>query len=235
MLERELQWEKGAFFFLNGSESAFWDNFFWLYSSKWIWIPLYLCIFIVFVYKKKIKEIVVVLLAVAVVILLCDQISSGFFKPFFHRLRPTHHPDFQDQVMIVNGYRGGQYGFISSHAANAFGFAVFLAWVFRDRLFTFVVLLHALLTGYSRIYLGVHFISDIVAGSLLGITVGYLIYLLFNWVRRRFLHVNKENLKKPVYSKQGVYWTGCVYLSTVLILLLLSSQIFNLIYSSSVP
>jgi undecaprenyl-diphosphatase len=234
MLERELQWEKSIFFFLNGSESTFWDNFFWLYSSKWIWIPFYLCLFIVFVYKKKGKEIVLILLAVAVVILLCDQISSGFFKPFFHRLRPTHHPDFKDQVAIVGGYRGGLYGFISSHAANAFGFATFLALVFRNRLFTFAILSHALLTGYSRIYLGVHFISDIVAGSLLGITIGYTIYLLFNLCRIHFLRINKEDLKKPVYSKQCVYLAGFVYLSTVLILLLFSNQIINLISKSSV-
>ncbi|MCL1938280.1 MAG: phosphatase PAP2 family protein [Candidatus Azobacteroides sp.] len=233
MLEQELQWEKNIFRLLNGSESTFWDNFFWLYSSKWIWVPFYLCLFIVFAYKKKGMEIALIFLSVAVVILLCDQIASGFFKPVFHRFRPSHHPDFQDQVAIVRGYRGGRYGFISSHAANAFGFATFLALVFRNRLFTFVMLLHALLTGYSRIYLGVHFISDIVAGSLLGIAIGYAIYLLFNQGRIHFLSVNKADLKRPLYSIQRVYLIGLVYLFMIIILLLFSSQIINLIYEPS--
>jgi len=228
MLEQELQWEKSLFFFVNGERSAFWDNFFWLYSSKWIWIPLYLCVLFVFVYKRKGKEILLVLLSTVVVILLCDQIASGFFKPFFHRLRPSHHPDFQDQVAIVRGYRAGLYGFISSHAANAFGFATFLALLFRNRFFTCTIMLYALLTGYSRIYLGVHFISDIVAGSLLGITIGYAIYPLFNLGRIYFLQVNKKDLKQPIYSKQSVYLVGFVYLAIVITLLLFSNQLIHL-------
>ncbi|MDR2682912.1 MAG: phosphatase PAP2 family protein [Dysgonamonadaceae bacterium] len=187
MLERELQWELDLFACLNGSNSAFWDSFFYLYSYQWTWIPFYLCLLFVFIYrktgaeiKKDRKEILGTIVSVILVIALCDQISSGICKPLFHRFRPTHHPDFQDWVNTVLDYRGGLYGFASGHAANTFGLATFTALLFRNRLATFTLLLFALITGYSRIYLGVHFISDVVAGALIGIVMGYAVFLLYH-------------------------------------------------------
>jgi undecaprenyl-diphosphatase len=232
MLEQELQWERTLFFFLNGSESVFWDHFFWLYSYKWTWIPLYLCFLFVFIYKKNWKEIVLIILSLTLLIVLCDQISSGFFKPFFHRFRPTHHPDFQDQVDIVLGYRGGKYGFISSHAANSFGFAVFTALIFRNRLFTVLILLFAFLNGYSRIYLGVHFISDVVVGALVGTIVGYIGYKLYNLSRRQLLKIDKIELKKPIYSKPEIYGLCSAYIGSIVILFLFNNQLVNLFFKA---
>lgn len=230
MLEQELQLERGLFFFLNGSESVFWDSFFWLYSCKWTWIPFYLCFIFVFIYKKNWKEIVLIILSVVLLITLCDQISSGFFKPLFHRFRPTHHPDFRDQVDIVFGYRGGLYGFISSHAANAFGFATFTALVFRNRLFTTMMILFAFLNGYSRIYLGVHFVSDVVAGMLVGILLGYIVYKLYNLGRRQFLKTDNVKLKKTVYSKPEIYLLCSAYIISISMLLLFNNQLIKLFY-----
>jgi undecaprenyl-diphosphatase len=178
MLERELHWERDWFFALNGSDSAFWDAFFWLYSEMWIWIPFYLCVLFCVIYRRPVREILLTIAALVLVVVLCDQISSGFFKPFFHRFRPTHHPDFKELVDIVYGYRGGRYGFTSSHAANTFGFAVFSSLLFRHRIYTFTALLFAFLTAYSRVYLGVHFISDVAVGALTGVVVGAGIYYL---------------------------------------------------------
>jgi undecaprenyl-diphosphatase len=231
MLEQELQLERNLFFFLNGSESVYWDYFFRLYSYKWTWIPFYLCFIVVFVYKKNWKEILLIILSVTLLIVLCDGISSGFFKPFFHRFRPTHHPDFKDQVDIVLGYRGGLYGFISGHATNAFGFATFAALVFRNRLFTIMILLFAFLNGYSRIYLGVHFISDVVAGILTGVVLGYIVYKLYNLSRQQFLKTDQIALKKSIYSKREIYSLCSVYIASIVILLLFSNQLIELIYN----
>jgi undecaprenyl-diphosphatase len=205
MLEQELQWERKLFFFLNGSDSAFWDYFFYGYSYMGTWIPFYLCFLFVFIYRRNWKEIVLVILSVALVITLCDQITSGFCKPFFHRFRPTHHPDFQEQVKTVLGYRGGLYGFISGHAANSFGFAVFAARLFKNRLFTCTILLFALINGYSRIYLGVHFISDVVAGTLAGALIGGSIYYLYRAGRKKYLKADRMTLKKPPYPVKTCY------------------------------
>ena len=225
MLEQELLLEKGLFFLLNGSDSPFWDSFFYLYSWKWTWIPLYLCFLFVFIYKKNWKEILCVLLAVGLAVLLCDQISSGLFKPYFQRFRPTHHPDFKDTVEVVLGYRGGRYGFISSHAANAFGFATFVCYLFRNRIFTCTFILFAILNGYSRIYLGVHFISDVVVGSMVGVIIGYVVYELYNLTRWKWLKRPRETLKQPVYSSRETYALCISYSLMLILLLVLNNQL----------
>ena len=119
MLEQLLVWERDAFFMLNGSDSAFLDRFMWIYSGKAVWLPLAFFILVVLCYKKNWKEWLLILLAIVLTITLCDQFASHVCKPIFTRFRPTHHPDFMDQVKVVFGYRGGMYGFISSHAADA--------------------------------------------------------------------------------------------------------------------
>jgi undecaprenyl-diphosphatase len=185
MLEQILAYEREAFFLLNGSESPFLDRLMWLYSGKIVWVPLVVLILFILVYKKNWRESVLILLAIVLVITLCDQFASHLCKPFFSRFRPTHHPDFMDQVKTVFGYRGGRYGFISSHAANGFGFAMFISLLFRYRFFTGAVFLWALCSAYSRVYLGVHFISDVVCGGMAGVLIGYGGYRVYVWVRKR--------------------------------------------------
>ena len=229
MLERELQFERGFFFALNGSHSTFWDDFFYICTNPLTWLIFYLCFLWVFTYKKNWKEIVCILAAAGLLILLCDQISSGLFKPWFHRFRPTHHPDFMNQVKTVFNYRGGNYGFISGHAANAFGFATFCALIFRNKLFTFTIFLFAFLNAYSRIYIGVHFISDVVAGTFVGMLIAVFIYLLYNQVRRRWLLVEKDQMKKPIYSARESYFLCGIFYSYIIIMLLFSSQFITII------
>ncbi|MBC5644642.1 phosphatase PAP2 family protein [Parabacteroides segnis] len=183
MVEKILVYERDLFFMLNGSDSPFLDRFMWLYSGKAVWLPLAFFILVVLLYKKKWRESILILLAIVLVITFCDQFASHVCKPIFTRFRPTHHPDFMDQVKTVFDYRGGRYGFISSHAANAFGFATFMSLLFRYRLFTWTIFLWAALTAYTRVYLGVHFISDIVPGAIAGVFFGWLVYWLYVKVR----------------------------------------------------
>jgi undecaprenyl-diphosphatase len=228
MLEKELQFERELFFFLNGSEYTLWDNFFYIYSYMLTWLVFYVCFLWVFIYKKNWKEIVCILLAISLLVLLCDQISSGFFKPVFHRFRPTHHPDFLEQVKTVLDYRGGRYGFISGHAANAFGFATFCTLIFRNKLFGWVIFLFATITAYSRVYLGVHFISDIVVGAFVGILIALLVYWLYNFARFKCLSVEKGKLKLPVYSAKESYFLCGVYVAYIVIILLFNNQLITI-------
>ena len=179
MLEQWLVWERDAFFLLNGSDSSSFDHFMWLYSGKVVWLPLALFLLVVLVYKRGWREAFWLVLMIALTITLCDQFASHVCKPIFTRFRPTHHPDFMDQVKVVFGYRGGKYGFISSHAANSFGFAMLLALIFRNRWLTGSLFLWATLNAYSRIYLGVHFITDIIPGALSGLFFGWIVYRLY--------------------------------------------------------
>ena len=122
---------------------------------------------------------------VGLVILLADRISSGFFKPFFHRFRPTHDPEIMGLVDVVNGYRSGKYGFLSGHAANSFGVITFVSLLIRRKGFTFALIIWAALNCYSRIYLGVHFPGDILCGTLLGCLIGVLVYYLYRFLNKK--------------------------------------------------
>lgn len=203
MVEKILPYEHDLFLALNGSDSAFWDRFMWIFTGKAVWLPLAFFILLVLIYKKNWRESVLVLLAIVLVITLCDQFASHICKPLFMRFRPTHHPDFMEQVKVVYGYRGGLYGFISSHAANAFGFATFLSLLFRNRLLTCTIFFWAALTAYTRIYLGVHFISDIVPGAISGMLFGFLVYKLYRYVRVRIIPNGKPD--QPHYSYRRAY------------------------------
>jgi len=177
MLDQLAAYEREVFFYLNGSTSSFYDHFIWLFSGKAIWLPFAALMLFFLFYKKDWRSCLFLAIAITLVITLADQFSSGFCKSYFMRLRPTHNPIFQDQVKTVFNYRGGLYGFISSHAANAFGFVVFMSLIIRKKIFVFIFLLWAIFTAYTRIYLGVHFLSDVSFGALAGSLIGYLVYL----------------------------------------------------------
>lgn len=200
MLEKILVYEREAFLFLNGSNSAYLDGFMWLYSGKTIWLPLAFLILCVLSYKKNWKETLFILLAIALVITFCDQFASHLCKPLFSRFRPTHHPDFMNDVKVVFDYRGGRFGFISSHAANGFGFAMFMSLLFKYKPFTWVIFSWAAISAYSRVYLGVHFISDIIPGALAGLFFGYIVYEVYLYARKKILHIPSSELRVPIYS-----------------------------------
>ena len=220
MLEQILEYERETFLWLNGNHNAFWDCFMWLYTGKIVWIPMILFFAFLLFYKKDWKEALLVVLSIVLVFALCDQFSSHICKPYFARFRPTHHPDFMDYVNIVNGYRGGEYGFISGHAANSFGFATFLLLLFHSRLFTISILTWSTVMVYSRIYLGVHFISDIIAGILVGILLGFGVYRLYILLRHKFLKKNDNS--REIYPNSR---------KKLIILALLVTIILMLVYS----
>lgn len=220
MLEQVLIYERDAFLWLNGGHTAFWDHVMWLYSGKAVWLPLAAFMVAMLVYKKSWKESLLILLAIALTITLCDQFASHVCKPLFTRFRPTHHPDFMEQVKIVFDYRGGKYGFISSHAANAFGFATFMSLLFRHKLFSVTIFLWALVTAYSRIYLGVHFISDIVPGMVSGSLFGWLVYRIYEKVRWQCIPESRRLASHRLYTfrtKQTI--VAAIWLTFLLLLL----------------
>lgn len=186
---------------INGSDSLFWDGFMWIATSTSTWIPVAIALLYVIFKNNKIKESLLIILLLALVVVIADQISSGFCKPFFARFRPTQDPELMYLIDTVNEYRGGRYGFISSHAANTFAVAIFLSLIIKDRMLGFVLFIWAVLNAYSRIYLGVHYPGDILFGTLVGITVGFLVYLLYN-------HIHKICFKQSRYISNQYTSTG---------------------------
>ena len=230
MLEEILTYERDAFLWLNGSHTPYWDHFMWLFSSKVVWVPLACLILFTLLYKKPWRETLLILLAIVLVVTLCDQFASHLCKPLFTRFRPTHHPDFVQQVITVYNYRGGLYGFMSSHASNAFGFSLFLSLLMRQRILTLTLFFWACMTAYSRIYLGVHFISDIVPGALVGLFWGWVIYQLYVRVRVRIILAATEMAPASLYTEKNKWTIVVAIWITISILLLLgfsNEQLFR--------
>ena len=179
ILEFLIDLDKFLTVLFNFNGGAIQDSTWYAFSSKFIWVPVAILFLIHIFHKPKLwKEALIVVLALALVITLCDQISSSIMKPYFTRLRPSHTPGVENLLHYVNGYRGGSYGFASSHAANAFGAVTFTSLLLRNKIATITQYIFALFVCYSRIYLGVHFVGDILAGAVLGIAIGYIVYSL---------------------------------------------------------
>jgi undecaprenyl-diphosphatase len=185
MLESILKFDTALFLFLNGIHSPFWDPIMIFFSGKLTWIPFYLLLTYL-IYRKYGWHTVWVLLAAALVVTLADQSSVHMFKNVFERLRPCHNPEIKDLIHLATGRcAGGRFGFVSSHAANTFGVAMFLSLALRMKWFTVLMMFWALVVSYSRIYLGVHYPADIICGALLGLACGYVVWLLFTTVYQK--------------------------------------------------
>ncbi len=178
-----LQWDRDVFLFFNGLHISWLDPVMYLITKTEFWLPLYA--FLIFlIFRKSGKEGWLVMIGVAVTILLADQITSSLMKPFFHRLRPSHEPALEGLVHLVNNYRGGQYGFASSHAANTFGIATFIFLFFRGTYKWIAwIFAWAFVMTYTRIYLGVHYPGDITVGALIGALSGWTGF----WVQGRLI------------------------------------------------
>ena len=232
MLESILYYEKDLFLLLNSFHSKFWDQFMWLFSGKIAWIPVAVLFVVILSYKNRLrwKELILVFVAIAFVITLCDQFASGLCKHQFERFRPTHHPDFMDKVNIVFDYRGGYYGFISSHAANAFGFATLTSLIFRYTFYSVTIYTWAIVNSYSRIFLGVHFISDIVPGIIAGIIFGWVVYKLTVIVHRKIIAGNALNSGEAIDPYKGIGIISYMLIFTVVVMMVISMLYhFNII------
>ncbi|MDH6305771.1 undecaprenyl-diphosphatase [Parabacteroides sp. PF5-5] len=180
MLEKLLEFERGLFFLINSSYNPFWDQVMWMYSGIYVWLPFIIFFCFMLIYKRERKEWLYTLGAILAICTLCIIFSSLITKPLFARPRPIFHPSFMEEVRTLYESILEPYGFVSGHSATSFGFAMFTSLLFRNKLYSLVIFLWALLMAYSRIYLGVHFISDIFAGGLAGVIIGYFIYRLYH-------------------------------------------------------
>jgi undecaprenyl-diphosphatase len=184
MLEALNNFDITVLLWINSHASPFLDQLMLFASEKLTWLPFYL--FVVFLIAKKYKlNTFFILLFVALTVTLTDQTSVHLFKNVFLRLRPCHQPDIVEKLRMIKGC-GGQYGFVSSHAANSFGVVVFISLLLQKRWITGMMIAWGLLVIYSRVYLGVHFPFDVIGGSVVGAVIGLITVRLYFKVDKRW-------------------------------------------------
>ncbi len=185
-MESLIELDKKLLLFFNGLNNPYLDPVMFYATQTFFWLPFYL--FLIFlIFKQYKQEAWLILFGAAITIVLTDQITTSLMKPYFARLRPSQDPSLIGLIHIVNGYKGGLYGFASSHAANTFGTAVFV-WLTLKSFYKRIGLIFvwAAFMTYTRVYLGVHFPGDIIVGALIGAACGWIGFRLSQWLIDRY-------------------------------------------------
>lgn len=189
-----IEWDEQATLWLNSFYTDGWDTFFF-FASKYTWHIVGAIILGFLFWKKRPKEVIIFLLFVAVMILFADQICN-IFKHTVQRFRPCWDENLMEQVHIVNGDRGGKYGFFSAHAAISFGLAFLSSRIFKNGWFTTGIYIIAIMVSYSRIYLGRHFLGDVLVGAVEGTLVAWAAWYFYERFRDKLMKTHKRQNKK---------------------------------------
>lgn len=202
-----------VFLTVNSHHNAYFDSVMWLVSGKLIWVPMYVSLFFVLLKNYSYKVVFAILLAIGVVILFTDSFTAQVIRPWVCRLRPSNLDNpMSSMVHIVDGYRGGAYGFPSNHASNTWGLAFFITFLFRRYKLTFFFFLWALLVCYSRMYLGVHYFGDLLIGGLLALAGASTVFYVFRKVS------GDTRLQKVKF----IYWPVWIGVATFLVIMVSS-------------
>jgi undecaprenyl-diphosphatase len=176
--------------------SSFSDPIWQFFSDKLVWIPMYVGIIALLFWKLGWKRALVVIAGVGLTFGFCDQFSN-IIKDATCRLRPLN-----DEFMVANGLHilegGGKYGFFSAHAANALGLA-FCSYIglrtdltpgrkapWWIKAYGGWIFFWATMVGISRIFVGKHYLGDVLVGFAVGAATGIVFGMLVRYVIRRF-------------------------------------------------
>ena len=216
MLDQLIALDRWLLLDVNGSPSLYLDGVVKTLTTAATWIPLYLALFyLVMRNNNSVARIAFIVGCAALCYLLAGAFDDGIVKPLVARWRPTHDPVIGWQVDVVNGYRGGKYGFFSAHACNTFSLAVFFSLLVRSRLLTMALVAWSLVNCWTRLYLGVHFPGDILVGLLWGGLVGFAVYRFYTRMLHRY--INELNFVSTQYTVTGYQRSDIDVVASVLV------------------
>ena len=197
-----IDFDKQLLLLLNGSESLFLDSLVVTLTNAWTWVPLYISLLVVVIKNSESAlKVLLIMGSAGLCVLFAGTIDDTIVKPLVGRWRPTRDPEIGLLVDIVDGYRGGNYGFFSAHAANTFSIAIFFCWLIRSRLLSIALVLWSFTNCWTRLYLGVHFPGDILVGLCWGALVGMGVYFLYRHFSARFVWTT--SYMSLAYTKTG--------------------------------
>ena len=190
MLEQLLHIDTEVLLAINGRHAPWADTLMWIVSAKATWIPLYLLLIGLLVWRyrqpamtsvkwlQRVPACVVMIVVIGLAVGAADFIASGILKDLVARPRPTRVPELEGVLHLVNGYKSGKFGFVSSHAANTMAVALLFSLIWRNKIATVGLMLWVAANCYSRMYLGVHYPTDILGGLLIGAAVAVAAYVV---------------------------------------------------------
>ena len=181
-----IELDKQLLLWFNGSDSLFLDGIAKTLTTASTWIPMYLGLFyMVLKNNDNFQRVLLILAAAGLCVFFAGSLNDLIVKPEVARWRPARDTEIAMMVDVVNDYRGGRYGFFSSHAANTFSLAIFFALLVRSKALTIAMVIWSLVNCWTRLYLGVHYPGDILCGLLWGGLVGIAIWYLHQYIRKR--------------------------------------------------
>lgn len=209
---------------VNGSHTTWLNDFMWYATGTLPWMLFFASLLWLVVKSNERGQTLFVLLCLALALILSDQLAASVIKPWVARLRPTHDPLISAHIHVVRGYVGGLYSFPSNHAANTVALTTFMSLLVRHRYVTLSCLTWALLSSYSRVYLGVHYPSDILCGALLGASLGVLMYYIC-WKVSLCRSVGRYSRTSRIHTSTG-YLISDTYVVPAALLVTLIAMVF---------
>lgn len=188
--------DEQCFLFFNNLGNSHWDSFWLFITGKLTWIPFYALLAFLLYKAIGLRKLGIAVVCIALMILCADQFTN-LLKHSFERYRPCHNPNLSGLFRGVDCEGRGRFGFTSAHASNSMALAVFVGFLLKPlaKWIRPALIFWAILVGYSRIYVGVHFTGDVICGFIIGALIGWLFIKVYQRL------INKWDSMESTYYK----------------------------------